>query len=169
MLRRLAWAWIPALAWMAFIFLISTDSNPYRAFPNAHQPAGSSPTGLDSKGRAITDLRPPYEALGRAAHAVEFALLGWLCSRSTVLTITGITKFTDKRRFAVAVFLGCLLSMAFGVSDEWHQSFVAGRTLQSVDLLLDSLGSTAGALIYLRLDSVPTSHLYRFFCAASWK
>jgi VanZ family protein len=41
-----------------------------------------------------------------------------------------------------AVLAGSL----YGVTDEWHQSFVPGRTPAADDLVADAVGSLAGAL-----------------------
>ena len=46
-----------------------------------------------------------------------------------------------------------LLSVAvlFGVSDEWHQSFVLGRHSTISDLIVDTIGSALGVgIVYLR-------------------
>ena len=34
-----------------------------------------------------------------------------------------------------------VLTITYGVSDEWHQSFVPGRTPDSMDLLVNSVGA----------------------------
>ena len=42
-------------------------------------------------------------------------------------------------------FWAVLLAVGYGVTDEWHQSFVPGRTPELRDLLADAVGSTFGA------------------------
>jgi VanZ family protein len=53
-----------------------------------------------------------------------------------------------ERRPALATALG----LAYAVSDEWHQSFVAGRNGTVTDLAIDALGMglAAAAWIWLR-------------------
>ena len=34
-----------------------------------------------------------------------------------------------------------VLTITYGVSDEWHQSFVPGRTPDSIDLIVDGIGA----------------------------
>jgi VanZ family protein len=46
------------------------------------------------------------------------------------------------RRYAAAWGLAVL----YGVSDEWHQSFVPGRTPDFVDILTDAAGAAVGLL-----------------------
>ncbi|OGQ21100.1 MAG: hypothetical protein A2138_09930 [Deltaproteobacteria bacterium RBG_16_71_12] len=35
----------------------------------------------------------------------------------------------------------------YGVTDEWHQSFVPGRSLSAYDLMADALGAALGGLV----------------------
>jgi VanZ family protein len=38
----------------------------------------------------------------------------------------------------------------FGASDEWHQSFTAGRSVELADWIADALGATVAVLAYTR-------------------
>ncbi|HET9659717.1 MAG TPA: VanZ family protein [Thermomicrobiales bacterium] len=71
-----------------------------------------------------------YAALG-ATLALLFRSMGWGILRS----------------LAAAIVLATL----YGVSDEFHQSFVPNRSVDSKDVLVDFLGATGGALAMLRL------------------
>ena len=71
-----------------------------------------------------------YAALG-AALALLFRSMGW-----------GVL-----RALAAAIALATL----YGVSDEFHQSFVPNRSVDAKDVLVDFLGATAGTLAMLRL------------------
>lgn len=51
-------------------------------------------------------------------------------------------------KLALAAWLFCCV---YGLSDEWHQSFVPGRTSSGWDWLADSLGAAAAALALLTL------------------
>ena len=42
-----------------------------------------------------------------------------------------------------------LVTSAFGVSDEWHQSFVPGRTCDVFDWMADTLGATVAVGLYV--------------------
>src|SRR5690606_9601591 len=39
------------------------------------------------------------------------------------------------------------LAVLYGLSDEWHQSFVPGRTPDVLDVLTDGIGAAVGLLI----------------------
>jgi VanZ family protein len=51
---------------------------------------------------------------------------------------------------ARAAALAVTLAAAYGVSDELHQSFVPGREASAADVLKDTGGALAGALLYRR-------------------
>jgi VanZ family protein len=49
------------------------------------------------------------------------------------------------RRIGRAVALGTwLAAVAFGISDEWHQSFVPGRSAEVADVMADAFGAALG-------------------------
>jgi VanZ family protein len=76
----------------------------------------------------------------KVEHAFLFAGLGWLTARAV------------SRDFPVlghGVWIACaLFSLAYGLSDEYHQSFVPGRTAEVGDVVADLFGGLAGALAY---------------------
>ena len=45
------------------------------------------------------------------------------------------------------VFWAVVLAVGYGVTDEWHQSFVPGRTPELRDLLADAVGSAFGTSV----------------------
>lgn len=75
-------------------------------------------------------------------HMLEYALFGALLSRAVYLT-WGLAG-------AALSFVVVLAGSLYGVSDEWHQSFVPGRDPSPVDWTADTLGAAAGTLIWRR-------------------
>lgn len=72
-------------------------------------------------------------------HAAAYALMAWLFWQS------GQTLPADRPRLlALQALLFC---SAYGLGDEWHQSFVDGRNASALDWLAD----TAGAAMILSL------------------
>jgi VanZ family protein len=55
------------------------------------------------------------------------------------------------RRWALLFLMGVVGATLYGLSDEWHQSFVAARSAEAADLLADFAGSVLGAGGYLRV------------------
>ena len=68
------------------------------------------------------------------AHFAEYALLG------ACLVIP-----FQRRPVWVAVIVAVAIASAYGVTDEWHQRFVAGRTPDVADWAVDTAGAIAGA------------------------
>jgi len=81
--------------------------------------------------------------LRKIAHAMEYAVLGCLLARAL-----GARGW---RSTAVAVALGAL----YAASDEWHQTFVAGRKGNLWDVMLDSAAALAGVWLYVRRRARP--------------
>ena len=71
-----------------------------------------------------------------AVYAVLAALLVWALTAAA-------PRRTTWRTAAFAVVLATL----YGVSDEWHQSFVPGREMSGLDLVADAAGAAAAAVV----------------------
>ncbi len=107
--ERLA-RWGPVVLWAGVIFAFSS-------IPSL------------SSGLGTWDL-----LLRKAAHVVEYAILGALLARALP-------------SYAWAIAVGSL----YAVTDEVHQVFVAGRTGSPVDWALDTVGVAVGVAAYARL------------------
>jgi VanZ family protein len=64
--------------------------------------------------------------LRKGAHMLEYAILTWLWWR------------TLGRRYLI---LALGITIAYAISDEWHQTFVSGRHGSWLDVLIDSAGA----------------------------
>lgn len=80
--------------------------------------------------------------LRKLAHFTEYAVLTALWWRA--LHGLGI-------RFGPALAAAVAISLAYAVSDEFHQTFVDGRNGTPVDVLIDSAGIAAAAAVILLL------------------
>jgi VanZ family protein len=70
-------------------------------------------------------------------HAGAYAVLGALACGALVWR---------RLRWVRALVLASLVATAYGVTDEWHQSYVPGRDADPHDLLADAAGALVGAL-----------------------
>jgi VanZ family protein len=102
--------WGPAIAWMVFVFAVSSEQVPARA---AHVPDWMT-------------------------HGAGYAVLAVLTCRALA---GGLARPVTAGVAALAVLIGVL----YGISDEWHQSFVPGRYADAWDLLKDLAGALVGA------------------------
>lgn len=79
----------------------------------------------------------------KTAHATEYAILGILVSGT--FYVYGICEHGIGRKKMLCY--AWLLATAYAATDEFHQLFVPGRSGQVRDVILDSAGALAGALI----------------------
>jgi VanZ family protein len=90
---------------------------------------------------------PPYPDV--VLHAVEYSVLGVLLARALN---DGVSRTVPDRLLVLAWAL-CVI---YAVSDEYHQTFVPGRTGDWRDALSDAAGTAAG----LALLSLAQRHLW---------
>ncbi len=128
--RRPRPAWLtyelPLLACLALIWILSD------------QPALPGP---GERGSLIRDI------FNYGSHAAIYAVVGvlaWrvICFRAAILP----RWFTAHPRLCAALF-----ALAWGLLDEYHQSFIPGRTASPWDALTDLLGAVLGLAIGPRL------------------
>ena len=75
-------------------------------------------------------------------HFAEYSILGFLLFRS----------ITSDELLTFHPFYGSLLiGISFAILDEFHQSFVPGRHMSSIDMIFDSLGILFGTFICSRI------------------
>jgi len=81
---------------------------------------------------SMTDISLPDLGISFAdkiVHFFVFGVLGWLIAR-------GMDIIKVKNFMIVSLSIG----LAFGIIDEWHQSFVPGRDADLYDLIADFSG-----------------------------
>lgn len=84
---------------------------------------------------------PTWPNLDKMFHALAYAGLGFLLVRAFHTSPSpGIARH--------AVVLAILTGTIYGISDEWHQSFVPGREPSALDAVFDALGCAAASLLY---------------------
>lgn len=93
---------------------------------------------MSSQRRPLGDFHMPFASFDKLIHAAVYALLAGLFAWA--MQAWPVVKFKT-------LALALLLSTAYGLSDEWHQSFVPGRDADLMDVLADF----TGALLALRL------------------
>ncbi|BFH13259.1 VanZ family protein [Paenibacillus melissococcoides] len=140
---RLGLLWfILTIAWMAFIFMKSAE--PYSV--QDMKPALGSFVSEEKLLRyvprweffydgSLVSWREPYHFveffIRKCGHIAEFALLTLLL----ILTLSARVR----SKGLVAAGSG-LIAVLYACSDEWHQTFVPGRTGHLADVAVDSIG-----------------------------
>ncbi len=127
--------WLAAIAWVAVLFFFSGQT-------------GAESGALSMRvTRFLLRIFPwlPWTAealnpvLRKLAHFGIFAVEGLLLT-SAVLT-------TLRRRPVLGVVLACAVCAGMAALNEFHQSFMDGRSCELRDVLIDSGGAAAGALV----------------------
>jgi VanZ family protein len=80
----------------------------------------------------------PYEDI--AFHFCIYAMLAWSFGRALTYEKAGLSFFK-------IVCLCAVFGLLYGISDEYHQSFVSGRTSDIFDVMTDVAGSFIGGII----------------------
>ena len=107
--RRLVLLWTPVLAYMGFIFYVSS----------------------------LSQAPLPRDVSDKMAHTLGYSVLGALALRA-VAGSAGLPIRAWHTAAAVA------LAVAYGITDEYHQSFVPGRDADVHDVYADAIGATLG-------------------------
>lgn len=87
---------------------------------------------------AQPDVTIPEALTDKSSHSLAYTLLG-------VLIVRALAGGLPARISARTALLGVLLTTVYGASDEFHQSFVPGRSAELYDLYADALGAAIGA------------------------
>lgn len=131
---------ILTIAWMAIIFYLS------------HQPAETSSElsgTLLQLLLTVTSIMPfsfdfdfVHFLIRKSAHFIAYFILGFLVFHTTRLFI---------KRNLLTVIIAFIISILYAISDEYHQTFIPGRSGEVRDVLLDSFGSFTGIIVYITI------------------
>ena len=83
--------------------------------------------------------------LRKCMHATEYLIL-------SILILNWLRNYDIKKWKAIVVSV--ITSFLYACTDEFHQLFVAGRTSQFTDVLIDTSGAIIGAIIFSILMAI---------------
>jgi len=94
----------------------------------------------------LPSLAPPlkWKYADKLFHILEYIPFGLLLTRAMNYTHQGLSP-------GKVLWLVLLGSLLYGISDEFHQSFVEGRSSGMDDVVADTTGSVIGCLSFLFL------------------
>lgn len=78
--------------------------------------------------------------LRKIMHFTEYLIL-------SLLLLNTLTKTNIKNKYFITIII-CFL---YAITDEYHQTFIDGRTGQFIDVLIDTAGSILGLIIYNKI------------------
>ncbi len=120
---RLIKYWAPVMAYGGLIFFLSSQSDPQTYLPDIFS--------------LVND---------KVLHAIEYGILGVLCYR-------GFRHAAGSKATQYRILLAIVAATAFGLVDEFHQSFVAFRHSNGLDLFADAVGATVAVLCWYTYHS----------------
>ncbi len=82
----------------------------------------------------------------KIAHTCAYAIMAFLFARACSAHTSVFWKIW---------LFAFLISTFYGVSDEFHQSFVPGRNSSIDDVMADALGAFIGGFVYVSLTRIP--------------
>jgi VanZ family protein len=129
--------WLPVFIWLGVIFAGSTD-----IFSAEHASRYLVPflRWLDPH-ISISTIATVHFALRKLGHLIEYAVLAALFWRAL---LSGTNLRARMSMLFVGVWVACAI---FAVSDEFHQSFVASRSMSPLDVMIDISGAAVGLAI----------------------
>ena len=98
---------------------------------------------------SVPNVRTPLAEFGfdKMLHILEYVPFGFLVNRA----LSGTWSIQSGRAVGFWVIL---LTFLYAASDEFHQSFVPGRSLSSLDLTADTIGGAVGGCLYALVNSI---------------
>jgi len=81
----------------------------------------------------------PYQDI--AYHFSIYLLLGFFFTRALSKTNSGLS-------FGKIFIFTVVFAFIYGISDEFHQSFVPNRSVSGLDVFIDMLGGFASSIIF---------------------
>ena len=144
-------SWILVVLWASIIFIMSgMDTNESNDKSKKVLNEIVEKTVETTNGMGITDKHPTQSKLNnvinklnypfrKMAHASEYLILSIL-----LLIALKNSGIRDIKLFIIAVSV-CFI---YACTDEYHQTFVNGRTGQFIDVIIDTIGAFIGSLFY---------------------
>jgi len=108
--------WLPVILWCSLIFYLSSQ-------PNLRTSWG------------IWD-----SILRKIAHALIFGMLAWLFWRGFMQKARLPIEEGRDNKWKIKLILAIIFSVLYAFSDEFHQSFISGRSGSIIDVGIDSVG-----------------------------
>ena len=89
---------------------------------------------------SLADVALPSGVSDISAHSITYFGLG-------VTVIRALAGGLPRPIGAGVAVAGIAITVAYGASDEFHQAFVPGRTMELRDLIADATGALVGAAV----------------------
>lgn len=115
--------WLPVVAWMGIIWLLSDQPD------------------------LTSGLKQDF-VLRKLVHMGEFAVLTWLLFRVLYPTLGGTVRMRELKMEPLAK--AAFIALGYALIDEWHQTWVAGRSGNLADVAVDATGIVIACVVLFR-------------------
>ena len=128
------WAWVAVGVWALFIFFMSANTGEDL----------SHGTGIVAQVKQYLSslqqqlIGAEVDLVSPLAHFCEYTVFGLLLGYALGL------RMSLKQSMILAIVIASL----YGITDEFHQYFVPGRTTDVLDWIVDTCGAALGSAIY---------------------
>lgn len=134
--RNINYRWIPVVLWMSLIFILSHQD----ATRSSQLSGGLMTAVMDALAGLFKGISIQPETLHfilrKGAHFTAYLVLGLLAAYA---------QEPKRRKEWLWTLIICIV---YAVSDEYHQTFIPGRSGELRDVLIDSAGSFTGLVFY---------------------
>lgn len=134
--RNINYRWIPVILWMSLIFILSHQD----ATRSSQLSGGLMTAVMDALAGLFKGISIQPETLHfilrKGAHFTAYLVLGLLAAYA---------QEPKRRKEWLWTLIICIV---YAVSDEYHQTFIPGRSGELRDVLIDSAGSFTGLVFY---------------------
>lgn len=139
---KINYRWILVILWMSLIFILSHQD----ASRSSQLSGGMMMAVIDFMTGIFRNFNVDAQLLHflirKGAHFSAYLILGLLAAHASE---------PEKRKEWLWTLILCIV---YAASDEYHQSFIPGRSGELRDVLIDSAGSLTGILFYRALLSL---------------
>ena len=147
---KLILKWIFVVIWMFVIFFFSsmtgTDSN---AKSKKTIDKALTETAVVSNNLKITNVNPESKRKVNIINKLNYPLRKCMhASIYCVLCVLFLNALRETKKLNIWYFIAIILCFIYACTDEYHQTFVNGRTGQFKDVLVDTSGAIFGSIIY---------------------
>lgn len=135
--------WVATLVWMWIIFLFSAQ--------NAQVSSNQSGTVIHT---ILSVLDSSFESLSLVEQEARIETLQYVVRKLAHMSVYGVlgilcmgALLTHRMRSGLRPLVAFGICVFYAFSDEWHQTFVPGRSGELRDVCFDSLGAFLGILL----------------------
>ncbi|MFW0837592.1 MAG: VanZ family protein [Candidatus Komeilibacteria bacterium] len=115
---------------------------------------------LSAQPNLVIGLPGIWELFARKlAHIAIYTILALLLMK--LFSHAWVGRRPSRVELVLQVSLVIILAVLFAISDEWHQSFIAGRQGSGIDIIIDSIGVLFGIVWGWRLQDTRLRHSWK--------